>query len=84
MISEDRSTEVVDFCRFTGLLPSQKHLETALNRIESLAVDTIACHHGSVLKGDPQRYYRALRQNAVGDVIEAPFYELRMPPDVKY
>ena len=76
--TEDRSTEMVEFCRFSGLLPSQRHLETALNRIEPLAVDTLACHHGSVLKGDPHRYYRALRHNAVGDVVEAPFYELRL------
>lgn len=77
--SEDRSSEVVDYCRFSGLLPSQKHLETALNRIEPLDVETIACHHGSVLTGDPSRYYRALRDNTVGDVLDAPFYEIRMP-----
>lgn len=82
--SEDRSAEVVDFCRFTGLLPSQKHLEVALSRIEPLATDTIACHHGSVLSGDPRRYYRALRDNAVGDVVEAPFYEMRMAQGAKY
>ena len=77
--SEDRSSEVVDFCRFSGLLPSQKHLETALDRIGPLHVETIACHHGSVLTGDPSRYYLALRGNTVGDVLEAPFYEVRMP-----
>ncbi|MBI4481899.1 MAG: MBL fold metallo-hydrolase [Acidobacteria bacterium] len=77
---EDRSAEVVDFCRFSGLLPSQKHLEAVLDRIEPLAVDTLACHHGSVLTGDPRRYYRALRQNTVGDVVQAPFYEMRNPP----
>jgi flavorubredoxin len=75
--SEDRSAEVVEFCRFSGLLPSQKHVEKVLDRIEPLAVDTIACHHGSVLTGDPRRYYRALRENVVGDVVEAPFYEMR-------
>jgi hypothetical protein len=32
-----------------------------------------------VLQGDPQRYYRALRDNAVADVTDAPFYEMRMP-----
>jgi flavorubredoxin len=73
---EDRSAEVVQFCRFSGLLPSQKHLETALSKIEPLAVDTLACHHGSVLRGDPTRYYRALRENTVGDIVGAPFYEL--------
>ncbi len=75
--SEDRSAEVVEFCRFSGLLPSQKHVEKVLDRIEPLAVDTIACHHGSVLTGDPRRYYRALRENVVGDVVDAPFYEMR-------
>lgn len=82
--SEDRSAEVVEFCRFSGLLPSQRHLEAALDRIEPLAVETLACHHGSVLAGDPHRYYRALRQNQVGDVVDAPFYELRMPPGGGY
>ncbi len=77
--SEDRSQEVIDFCRFSGLLPSQKHLETLLDRIEPLAVDTLACHHGSVLAGDPTRYYRALRENTVGDVVDAPLYEMRLP-----
>jgi flavorubredoxin len=75
--SDDRSAEVVQFCRFSGLLPSQKHLEVALDRVEPLAVDTLACHHGSVLAGDPWRYYRALREQAVGDVVGAPFYDLR-------
>ena len=75
--SEDRSAEVVEFCRFSGLLPSQKHVEKVLDRIEPLRVDTLACHHGSVLTGDPRRYYRALRENVVGDMVEAPFYEMR-------
>ncbi len=76
---EDRSQEMVEVCRATGLLPSQKHLERALDRIEPLAVGTLACHHGSVLTGDPGRYYRALRENTVGDVLDAPFYEGRLP-----
>jgi flavorubredoxin len=75
----DRSAEVVEFCRYSGLLPSQKHLEAALDRVEPLAVDTLACHHGSVLAGDPRRYYRALREHTVGDVIGAPFYDQRAP-----
>lgn len=72
--AEDRSSEVVEFCRFSGLLPSARHLRTALERIEPLEIETLACHHGSVLKGDPRRYYRALRQNGVADVVDAPFY----------
>ena len=82
--TEDRSREVVEFSRFTGLLPSQRHLEVALDRIERLSVDTLACHHGSVLKGDPHRYYRALRENPVGDVVEAPFYELQAETPAGY
>jgi flavorubredoxin len=84
LTSEDRSAEMIEFCRFTGLLPSQTHLEATLDRIERLPVDTLACHHGSVLTGDPQRYYRALRENKVGDVVGAPFYEIRMPGNAGY
>jgi flavorubredoxin len=76
---EDRSAEIVDFCRFSGLLPSQRHLEAVLDRLEPLAAETLACHHGSVLTGDPRRYYRALREHAVGDVVDAPFYEMKRP-----
>jgi flavorubredoxin len=72
--TEDRAEEVVQSARMTGSFPSQKLLERALDRIERLDVDTIACHHGSVLKGDPHRYYRALRANPIGDVLDAPAY----------
>ena len=82
--SEDRSAEMVEFCRATGLLPSQRHLEVALDRIEPLAVDTLACHHGSVLAGDPQRYYQALRTTPVGDVVDTPFYDSRPPVGAGY
>jgi flavorubredoxin len=82
--SNDRSGEIVEFCRYSGLLPSQRHLEAVLDRIEPLAVDTLACHHGSVLTGDPHRYYRALRANQVGDVVEAPFYNERTPAGAGY
>jgi flavorubredoxin len=77
--SDDRSMEVVGVARATGAFPSQKLLERALDRVESLDVDTLACHHGSVLRGDPGRYYRALRQNPIGDIVDAPFYDGRLP-----
>ena len=77
--SEDRSAEVVQAARATGAFPSQKLLERALDRIEPLDVRTIACHHGSVLTGDPGRYYRAVRQNPVGDVLDSAFYEGSSP-----
>jgi flavorubredoxin len=82
--SDDLSAPMVEFARFSGLLPSQRHLEAALDRVEPLAVDTLACHHGSVLAGDPHRYYRALREQTVGDVLDAPFYAMRAPTGTAY
>jgi flavorubredoxin len=82
VVSEDLSQDMVELYRGSGAFPSQKHLEAALDRIEPLAVDTLACHHGSVLAGDPRRYYRALRENAVGDIIDAPYYGLGTSADV--
>ena len=63
-------------------MPPSRHRSTwrrPLDRIGPLEVKTIACHHGSVLTGHPRRSYRAPRENAVGDIIDAPFYEMRMP-----
>jgi hypothetical protein len=31
-----------------------------------------------VLSGDPKRYYKALRDNPIGDIVDAPFYNMRM------
>lgn len=80
--ADDRSPEVVQACLEYGLLPSQKYLEAALDRVEPLPVETLACHHGTVLRGDPHRYYRALRDNTVGDVVDAPFYRMRVPSGI--
>lgn len=77
--NEDRSMEVVATARAVGAFPSQKLLERALDRVEPLDVDTIACHHGSVLKGDPHRYYQAVRRNPIGEVLNCDFYEGRLP-----
>jgi flavorubredoxin len=74
--SEDRSDEVRECARFFGLLPSQAHLNQLLDRIAPLPIDTLACHHGSVLQGDPARYYKAMRDHAA-DVVDAPFYEMQ-------
>ena len=76
LTDEDRSEEVLECARFFGLLPSQAHLDQLLDRIEPLAIDTLACHHGSVLQGDPSRYYKAMRDHAA-DVVDAPFYEMQ-------
>jgi flavorubredoxin len=72
---EDLSSIIVEESRNSGVFPSQKHLERTLQRIEPLAVDVLACHHGSVLAGDPTRYYRALRAEPVGDIVDSPFYD---------
>jgi flavorubredoxin len=74
MTNEDRSMEVVATARAVGAFPSQKLLERGLDKIEPLDVDTIACHHGSVLKGDPHRYYQAVRRNPIGEVLDCDFY----------
>jgi flavorubredoxin len=76
MTTEDRVEEALAFSS-GGALPSQAHLVRALDRIEPLAVDVLACHHGSVLQGDPSRYYRAFREHQVGDQVDAPSYERR-------
>ena len=73
---EDRSDEVAECARFFGLLPSQAHLNQLLDRVEPLEIETLACHHGSVLQGDPAPYYQALRQSAA-DIVDAPFYEMQ-------
>ena len=79
MTEEDRSDEVAECARFFGLLPSQAHLNQLLDRVEPLEIETLACHHGSVLQGDPAPYYTALRQKAA-DIVDAPFYEMQGGP----
>jgi flavorubredoxin len=75
MTNEDLSEQIVAASRMSGLFPSQKHLERGIDRIEGLPVDVIACHHGCVLEGDPTRYYRALKDNPVGDITDSPMYD---------
>jgi len=79
MTNEDRSGEVVEAARLSGAFPSQRLLERTLDRIAPLDVDTLACHHGSVLRGDPHRYYRALRENPIGDVVDPAVYNRQLP-----
>lgn len=76
LTDEDRSAEVRECAQFFGLLPPQAHLNQLLDRIEPLAIDTLACHHGSVLQGDPRPYYAAMRDGAA-DIVDAAFYEMQ-------
>jgi flavorubredoxin len=78
MTTDDRTEEIVAAARLTGSFPSQALLERTLDRIEPLDIDTLACHHGSVLKGDPHRNYRALREQHIGGILDAPFYDGRL------
>ena len=66
----DLSYQMVESYRRSGLMPSMKHLHSALDKLEPLlnsetGIKTIACHHGSVLTGDPSPYFKALRENDV-------------------
>ncbi len=56
----DLSDSMVEFYKRSGVMPSMRHIHQALNKIGGLPIETIACHHGSVLSGDLSPYFRAL------------------------
>lgn len=67
---QDLSDQMVESYRRNGLMPSMKHLHSALDKLDPLMtgtprIQTVACHHGSVLTGDLSPYFRALRENDV-------------------
>ena len=66
----DLSEEIVESLCRGGLMPSMRHLHSALDKLEPLlggpsGLKTAACHHGSVLTGDLNPYFKALRENDV-------------------
>lgn len=66
----DLSERMVESLRQGGLMPSMRHLHSALDKLEPLldgpsGLKTVACHHGSVLTGDLSPYFKALRENDV-------------------
>ena len=66
----DLSDQMVESLRQGGVMPSMRHLHSALDKLEPLlsgqsAIKTVACHHGSVLTGDLRPYFKALRENDV-------------------
>jgi flavorubredoxin len=63
--SRDRTDEMLALYRANGLFPSRAHLLAALDKVESLQPRTLACHHGSVVDGQIDRYFQALRDNDV-------------------
>ena len=56
----DLSDVMVEFYRRSGVMPSMRHIHQALNKVGPLPVETIACHHGTVLTGDLTPYFQAL------------------------
>lgn len=74
-VSEQDLTEAVLFsARLLGAFPSGAHVERAIERLEQLDIKTLACMHGSVLRGDPTRYYAALRENEVAGLVDVPIH----------
>ncbi len=59
---EDLSEQMVDLYKRIGLMPSMGHIRAAMDKMEGLDIKTIACHHGSVLTGNLEPYYRAIRE----------------------
>ena len=67
---QDLSDQMVASYRLGGLMPSMRHLHSALDKLEPLlsetpGIKTVACHHGSVLTGGITPYFKALRENDV-------------------
>ena len=56
---------MVELYRRVGVMPSMKHLHSALDKLEALDIKTIACHHGSVLTGNLSPYFKAIREEDV-------------------
>lgn len=60
LTDEDLSEQMVDLYKRIGLMPSMGHIRSALDKMKDLDIKTIACHHGSVLTGNLEPYYRAV------------------------
>ena len=67
---QDRTEEMLATYRMVGIFPSRAHLDAALDKIEALKPRTLACHHGSVIDGKIEPYFRALREHDVTGVTE--------------
>src|ERR687888_1585196 len=67
---QDRTEEMLATYRMIGIFPSREHLDAALDKVEALKPRTLACHHGSVIEGKIEPYFRALREHDVTGVTE--------------
>ena len=61
----DLTDEMLATYRMVGIFPSRAHLNAALDKIENVKPQVLACHHGSVIAGQVPAYIRALRENDV-------------------
>ncbi len=61
----DVTDEMLETYRVVGIFPSRTHLNAALDKIERIDPQVLACHHGSVIAGQVPAYIRALRENDV-------------------
>lgn len=60
--------EMLAAYRMVGIFPSRAHLNSALDKVEALDPQVLACHHGSVITGQIQAYIQALRDHDVTGV----------------
>jgi flavorubredoxin len=71
---EDLSEQMVDLYKRIGLMPSMGHIRSALDKVNDLDIKTIACHHGSVLTGNLEPYYRAVWEQDFTGLAESGAY----------
>ena len=74
LTDEDLSERMVELYRRAGVMPSMKHIHSALDKMEGLDIRTIACHHGSVLTGDLSPYFGILREQDVTALADYSIY----------
>ena len=66
IIEDDLTDVMIAAYRQSGVMPSMPHLHAALDKIEPLDVQRIACHHGSTITGKVVRtYFQAVRENDI-------------------
>jgi flavorubredoxin len=63
---EDQTELMVASYRQSGVMPSMPHVRAALDKIEPLGVERIACHHGPTIAGPVvPAYFRAVRERDI-------------------
>jgi flavorubredoxin len=69
LTERDMSEEMIHYTRSIGLFPSQAHLIAALDKIDRLQPETLACHHGTVKAGHIATHLAAFRLHDVTGLI---------------